>query len=237
MHIEAGDPILMLAGIHAGCYELIGTPRVRSVRDLKGKRVAVPSLGGGPHTFIAAIAAHVGLNPTKDINWVILPGPVEAKQQLADGKVDAYLGFPTDPRELGAKKVGHVIVNSNVDRPWSQYFCCMLLANRQFVQQHPVATKRGLRALLKATDLCASAPERVANLLVANGYTTQREDALQALKAIPYNRWRAFNPEDSVRFYALRLQEAGMIKSTPQKIIAQGTDWRFFNELKNELKG
>jgi NitT/TauT family transport system substrate-binding protein len=40
-----------------------------------------------------------------------------------------------------------------------------------------------------------------------------------------------------VRFYALRLHEAGMIKSSPQKIIAQGSDWRFLNELRKELKG
>ena len=36
---------------------------------------------------------------------------------------------------------------------------------------------------------------------------------------------------------ALRLHEAGMVKSSPQKLIAQGTDWRFLNELKKELKG
>ena len=53
----------------------------------------------------------------------------------------------------------------------------------------------------------------------------------------PYNRWHEDNPEDTVRFYALRLHEAGMIKSTPQKIIAQSTDWRFLNALKKELKG
>ena len=46
-----------------------------------------------------------------------------------------------------------------------------------------------------------------------------------------------FDPDASMRFYALRLHEAGMIKSSPQKIIAQGTDWRFITELKNELKG
>jgi NitT/TauT family transport system substrate-binding protein len=236
MHIEAGDPISMIAGIHVGCFELLGTERVRSVRDLKGKRVAVRSLGGGHHTFISAMAAHVGVNPTRDINWVILP-PAEAKLQLADGKVDAYLGFPPDPQELRAKNVGHVIVNSNVDRPWSQYFCCTLNANREFVKRQPVATKRALRAILKATDLCASDPERVADLLIAKGYTTQRHYALQALKAIPFNRWRAYDPEDTVRFYALRLHEAGMIKSSPQKIIALGTDWRSLNELKKELKG
>jgi hypothetical protein len=45
-----------------------------------------------------------------------------------------------------------------------------------------------------------------------------------------------FDPEDSMRFYALRLREVGMIKSTPNEILAQGTDWRFVNELKRELK-
>jgi NitT/TauT family transport system substrate-binding protein len=39
-----------------------------------------------------------------------------------------------------------------------------------------------------------------------------------------------------VRFYALRLQEAGLIKSNPNKIIAENTDWRFFNEVRRELK-
>ena len=59
----------------------------------------------------------------------------------------------------------------------------------------------------------------------------------QVLKEIPYDRWRTYDPEDTVRFFALRLREAGMIRSTPQKIIATGTDWRFLNELKKELKG
>jgi NitT/TauT family transport system substrate-binding protein len=57
------------------------------------------------------------------------------------------------------------------------------------------------------------------------------------MKEIPYGRWRDFDPEDAVRFHALRLHEVGMIKSSPKKIIADGTDWRFINELKKELKG
>ena len=48
---------------------------------------------------------------------------------------------------------------------------------------------------------------------------------------------REYDPADTMRFYALRLHEAGMIKSSPQKLLAQATDWRFLNELKRELKG
>jgi NitT/TauT family transport system substrate-binding protein len=56
------------------------------------------------------------------------------------------------------------------------------------------------------------------------------------MRDVPYTQWRAYDPEDTVRFYALRLREAGMIKSGPQQIISRGTDWRFLNDVKRQLK-
>jgi NitT/TauT family transport system substrate-binding protein len=231
--VEAGDPVVILAGGHVGCFELFGTDQVRAIRDLKGKTVAVLELGSGQHVFISTLAAYVGLDPGKDINFVTHPSAV-SMQLLAEGKIDAFLGFPPEPQELRAKKIGHVVVNSMVDRPWSQYFCCMVAGNRGFVQKHPVATKRALRAILKGADVCAREPERAARFIVDKGYTNNYEYALELMKDLPYGQWREYDPEDTVRFYALRLREAGMIKSSPQKIIAQGTDWRFLNEIKKE---
>jgi NitT/TauT family transport system substrate-binding protein len=236
MELDAGRPIVLLAGDHVGCFELFGTERVRAVRDLKGKTVAVTQLGLTQHVFLASMVAHVGLNPSTDVNFVAHP-PDDAKKLLAAGKVDAYLGFPPDPQELKDKKIGHVVVNSSVDRPWSQYFCCFATANREFVRKHPVATKRALRAVLKATNTCALAPEQAARTLVDRGYTPRYDYALQTMKDVVYDKWRELDPEDTLRFYALRLREAGMVKSNPNQIIAQGTDWRFLNELKKELKG
>jgi NitT/TauT family transport system substrate-binding protein len=94
-----------------------------------------------------------------------------------------------------------------------------------------------MRAILKATDLCVNQPERVAQRIVDAGYATRYDYALQTLKEIPYTRWREYDPGDTVRFYSLRLRESGLIRATPNKILADGTDWRFFNELKRELKG
>ena len=160
---------------------------------------------------------------------------------LAEKKIDALLlssGIPPYPQELRAKKIGHVILNSTMDRPWSQYFCCLLTANREFVRKHPVATKRALRAILKRRICAHVEPERTARLLVEKGYAKNDdyEYVHQMMKEMPYGQWREYEPEDTVRFYALRLHEVGMIKSSPQKIIAQGTDWRFLRELKKELK-
>jgi len=157
-------------------------------------------------------------------------------RMLAEGKIDAFLGFPPEPQELRAKKIGHVVVSSAADRPWSQYFCCMVTGNRDFVRKNPVATKRALRALLKSASVCALEPERVARALVDQGFTAEYAYALQTMKEIPYDRWRVYNPDDTLRFYALRLHEAGIVKKSPNRIIADGTDWRFLEELKKELK-
>jgi NitT/TauT family transport system substrate-binding protein len=129
-----------------------------------------------------------------------------------------------------------VILNTATDRPWSQYFCCIAFGNRDFVRERPVATKRALRAILKAADMCASQPEKAAQRLVDEAFAERYETALQVLTELPYNVWREYDPEDSLRFYALRLHEVGMIESSPNALIAEGTDWRFLDELKRELK-
>jgi NitT/TauT family transport system substrate-binding protein len=236
LEVDTGKPVVLLGGAHVGCLELVGTDRVRSLRDLKGKTVAVSALGAPGHVFLASMLTYVGMNPRQDVRWVTHPLS-DSLRLLAAGKIDAYMIVPPVTQELRAKKIGHVIVNTTTDRPWSQYFCCMIAANREFVRKNPVATKRAFRAILKGDAMCALEPERSAKLLVDKGITTHYDYAVQMMKELPYGRWRDYDPEDTVRFYSLRLNEAGMIKSSPQKIISHGTDWRFLRELKKELKG
>jgi NitT/TauT family transport system substrate-binding protein len=234
-YLDKGVPVVVLGGVHLGCYELFGTQQVRAVRDLKGKTVAVDELGGPQHIFLSSMAAYVGLDPRKDINWLVGPSE-ESMQFFIEGKADAFLGFPPQPQELRARKIGHVVVNTGIDRPWSQYYCCMLTGNREFVEKNPIATKRAMRAIFKAADLCAQQPERAARLMVERGFTKRYDFALETLKDVRYDAWRTYDPDNTLRFHALRLHEVGMIKSAPDKIIAKGADWRFLNELKRELK-
>jgi NitT/TauT family transport system substrate-binding protein len=235
LSLDRGEPLVILAGVHVGCFELFSQEKVRSVRELKGRTVAVTE-EGGRRAFVASMTVQAGLDPRKDLHFVEQPSR-EGMRLFTEGKVDAFMGFTPEPQELRAKQIGHVVVSTALDRPWSQYFCCLAAANRAFVQRRPVATKRALRALLKAADVCANNPERVARFLVDKGYTDSYVSTLQTMQEVPYDKWREYNPEDTVRFFALRLQEAGLITSTPQKLIAQGTDWRFLTELKKELKG
>ena len=235
--VDAGDPIVMLTGVHVGCYELFASDRIRSVRDLKGKTIGVTEPGSGSHMFLVSLLSYVGLDSNKDVTLVTKPQE-EAFSLFATGKLDAYQAFSEEVQELLARKIGHVIISSTTDRPWSQYFCCMLAGNRGFIRKHPIASKRATRAILKASSMCALEPERAARFVVDRGFTAAPyERVLDTLKSLPYTKWRDSDPQDTIRFYAVRLHEAGMIKSSPRKILAQGTDWRFLNELKKELKG
>ena len=184
--------------------------------------------------MLKIIAASVGLDPAKDINWIAIGG-ASKNDLLTNGKIDAFMTSPPRAQELRARGTGHVILNSELDRPWSQYFCCMLVGSADFVRRNPIATKRVVRAMMRATDICAAKPDWVAQRLVDRGHTTSYNYVRQGLDDVSYRAWRDYDAEDAVRFWALRERELGMIKSSPDKIIATGTDWRFLREVRKEL--
>ena len=233
--IDGGGAVTVLTGVHVGCFELFGKEGIRNIGDLKGKTVGVAALGSSDHLFVSVMAAQIGLDPANDIHWITSQSPTPA-ELFADGKIDACLGLPPVPRELRARNIGYVVVNSAMDRPWSEYFCRMLAGHREYVRQYPIATKRIVRAILKGADFCASQPAASAQRLIDARFADRYDYALQTIRDVPYDKWREYDAEDTMRFYALRLHELGFVKSTPQKIIADGTDWRFLDELKRELK-
>ena len=220
--LDKGLPIVLLMGLHLGCYELFGSSKVSSIRDLGGKKIAVVWLNSSGHLMLSIMLAYVGIDPNKDVHWVT-PGPGsrnptdEAMQLLAEGKVDAYIGFPPEPQELRAQKIGRVLVSTTLDRPWSEYFCCFVAARQglrpeasggdQASPARDCQSGRRVRARTRARRSVPCGPRLHAGL----------RRAVQTLKELPYGKWRDYNPADRLRFYALRLHEAAMIKSSPQK--------------------
>ena len=228
--------IVALGGIHVGCYELFASEPIRTISDLKGKRVGINDFHWGEHLYISIMAAYVGLDPKSDIDWVTRKAgsPLEL---FVEGKTDAFLGFPPEPQMLRARGHSRVILNTVLDHPWSQYFCCVMFGNRIWVRDHPVTTKRFLRAMYKAAEFCTANPAQAAQRLVDGRYAERYDFALETIKAIPYDLWHEYDVEDTMRFFALRMYDAGMLKNNLNTLLAEGTDWRFVNALKRELKG
>ena len=232
--IANGAPIKVLSGLHAGCVEIFGNDNVETVQDLKGKRIAVHGLGSPERFLLSSILAFIGVQDA-EIEWVFAH-PNEWTPMLVKGEVDALASFPPLNYYLHDEGIGHVILNTTTDKPWKHMFCCMVAANSTFAQENPIAAKRALRAILKANQLCSEQPEVAAKWLVEEGQSPTIDYAMRTLTDLPYDTWDTYDPEDTLRFYALRLQEAGIIDATPESIIADGTDWGPLNQLLKEMK-
>jgi NitT/TauT family transport system substrate-binding protein len=236
--MDAGAPVTLLSGLHLGCFDVWAKSDVHGLLDLKGRTVGFAGPAASVDKIMLRIMLSlVGLDPDREVDWVTSTESGSPMDLFFEGKIDAFLAVPPFRQELIARNIGHAIFSSVTDRPWSQYYCCYLTISTKFVDKYPVATKRVLRAILKATDLCASQPALMAQLLVEQGYTTRFDYAFKELSELRYDVWRDYDPEDTLLFYGLKLHEAGLIKSSPQELIAAHTDWRFLNELKRELKG
>ncbi len=232
---DAGDQLVILAGVQNSQFVLFGNDRVQSLRDLKGKRIwGKRDATDGSYSLMATLLAYVGIDIQREVEFVEL-SVAELVPQFLAGTIDAMNIVRPYSTGLRNANIGHVLIDGMVDPPWSQYFGSMAMANRDFVEKHPAATKRALRAIMRATDVCAKEPERAARYLLDNGYTQfTYESTLDGIPGQSFAVWREFNPEDTVRFSALRLREAGLVKSTPDQLIARATDWRFLNEIKRE---
>jgi len=234
---ERDDQLVILAGVQSNPFQLFGNDSVQSLRDLKGKRIFVLKRDAADAIYglWATLLAYVGIDLERDVDFVE-GSAADLVAQITAGTMDAWLSVEPLTAIFRNAGFGHVFLDALTDPPWSQYFGRMATGNKGFVEKHPAATKRALRAILKATDVCAREPERAARYLVDRGFTEWDYDlALSAITGPSYAAWREFNPEDTVRFNALRLREAGLIKSTPDELIARATDWHFLEEIKREL--
>ena len=176
LRIDTGKPLVLLSGLHVGCLEPFGNERVRTIRDLKGKTVIIPGLGSANHIFLASMAAYVGLDPNKEINWVTdlaVRPPAEWARLLAEGQFDAIMVAP--PRSLAFREqgVGHVVVNMTTDRPWSQYFALHGRGPPGLCPAAPRGHQAGAARPLESRHLCALEPGPAARYLLDKGYTKQ----------------------------------------------------------------
>jgi NitT/TauT family transport system substrate-binding protein len=224
-------------------------PGIATLRDLRGKSIAVFAKNTGDQffNFFATTLAYVGIDPVKDVTFFeVGPNYAALMKAFVDGRSDAFLAaadgaavLRRNPRTPSTK-----ILDQSVDKPWSQYVCCMLTANRDWARQHPVATKRFTRAVMRAADATVKDLPRAAHLGVAGGFqpllehptALSDEQIINETIAMPSYDWRELDPEETVRFFALRLGDVKLIKSTPQQILAQGSDVAYLRQLQKELK-
>src|SRR5260370_5867724 len=119
---DRGVELTVLGGVHVGCFELFVNDGSRSLAELKGKRVGITFLGSPGHLFLAAIAAHVGIDPSQDLHWVTSEQPAGPIELFTAGRGGALLPFPPLPHKIRGSLRGPVLHTSPLCTPRSRWF-------------------------------------------------------------------------------------------------------------------
>src|SRR5438552_5931980 len=248
--IDAGAPLVALAGLHTGCIMVFARRGIDTVADLRGKTIGIntkmvtvlgKSVLGLDYGFLVSLLAHIGMQPS-DANFVELGENASLTTPFIDGKVDAiFTGGAGGPVLLAnPKNPGHVVLDSSLDKPWSQNYCCLLVTARDWYTAHPVAAKRATRAIVRAIDEAKKDRRAAAKAAIDKGtYKANPAITEQVIYDVIKDEsfdWREFDPEETMRFFALRLSDAKLVKKSPQQIIADGVDFTYFRQLRKDLR-
>src|SRR5438876_1403082 len=210
--IEQGLDVKFTGGIHRGCLRVQAgaNTSIRTVKDLRGKRIGVPGMGTPPCIFANRVLGANGLNPSKEVTWLVFPAG-ELGLALDKGEVDAVADSePIGSMLLAQGKVRN-IADQAVDMPYADEYCCAVLVNGKFLARNPKASAAATRALLKAAKWVETNPKAAAKLSVEGKYLASTVDqntvAISHLRYVP----SVSGAQTAVKLAAAEMKTAGML--------------------------
>lgn len=212
--IEQGLDVKFTGGIHRGCLRLQVPVKssIRKVEDLRGKRIAVPGMGTPPFIFAYRVLGTQGLDAARDVSWIVYPAG-ELGLALEKGEVDAIANSEPIGSLLVTQGKVRNLADQATDFPYSEEYCCAVLANGKFIQKNPKATAAATRALLKAAKWVETNPGAAAKISVEKKYLASTVDqntfAISHLRYIP----SVEGARTAVRLAAGEMQKAGMLRA------------------------
>ncbi|MCB5272669.1 putative aliphatic sulfonates-binding protein [Arthrobacter sp. SO5] len=156
-----GESISIIAGAASGGAQLVVKPEIASAKDLKGKKLASPQLGGTQDVALRAWLGKQGYKTSTDGSGDVAINPTENAQTLKlfqDGKLDgAWLPEPWASRlvlQAGAK----VLVDEKDLWDKGEFITTVLIVNKKFAADHPDTVKALLKGHVESVDWLEAAP-------------------------------------------------------------------------------
>jgi NitT/TauT family transport system substrate-binding protein len=241
--IEQGLDVKFTGGIHRGCLRVQASTKgdIKTVKDLKGKRIGVPGMGTPPFIFANRVLGANGIDPAREVTWLVFPAG-ELGLALDKGEVDAVADSEPIGSMLVAQGKVRNVADQAVDAPYNQEYCCAVLANGKFLKENPKTTAGATRALLRAAKWVEANPAAAARLSVEKKYLAstveQNAVAISHLRYVP----SVLGAETAVKLASGEMKLAGMLApSTDVEALAKkafvhldGVTDEWLNSVKTE---
>ncbi|HWB11166.1 MAG TPA: ABC transporter substrate-binding protein [Pirellulales bacterium] len=240
--IEQGLDVKITGGIHTGCLRVQAGVKsdIKSVADLKGKKIGVPThLGSPPFLFASRVLVASGIDPSpekEEVIWEVFP-PDVLGQALEDGRIDAVA--TSDP--IGTILLGQGLVRTIADQaedpPYSEEYCCAAVVSGKLAKQNPAAAAKVTRALLKGAKWVGQNPATAARLSVEKKYLASsieiNTQAISKLKYLP----GVSSCRQSVDQAALEMKKAGLLKPSTDPAALAKRAWLDLDGVTDEWVG
>jgi len=217
--IEQGMDIKITAGVHTGCLRLQTGAKsvISSVKDLKGKKIGVPThIGSPPYLFASRVLAANGIDPRPeggDVQWLAFPPDVLGKA-IDDGRIDAMATSDPIGTILLGKGVVKTLADQAEDAPYKDEYCCAAVVSGKLAREQPAAAAKVTRAILKGAKWVEENTTAAARMAVEKKYITASPEVnAQALSKLKY-RPGVSRCRRSIDDAAKEMKTAGLLKPT-----------------------
>lgn len=220
---EGSDIILLAQQVGRPTFSMMATPDIKSIADLKGKKIGV-SFGGSTFAGTKALLELYKMNPEKDVQYVSIPGSQPKIAAMQQGIIQAALLAP--PSDYVALKAGFKRL-ANLADVFKDTSFSGLAATGKTIKENPQFVKRMVRGVIHARDY----PEDAIQTMIKH-WRMEREVSVDA-----YNLVReALIPVPTEKGVDLMAQwQAVALNTKPKRPVREYMDLRFVNEVMVEL--
>jgi NitT/TauT family transport system substrate-binding protein len=210
--IEQGLDVKITGGVHTGCLRVQAGAKtdIKGVEGLRGKKIGIPTMGSPPFLFASRVLAANGMDPRKDVTWIVVAPDVMALA-LDNGQVDAIATSEPIGSILTAQGKVRTIADQAMDAPYRDEYCCATVVSGKLAARNPVSAAKVTRALLKGARWVEENPTAAANLSVEKKYIASSAElnaqAIAKLKYIP----SISKCRDSIGLAAREMKTAGLL--------------------------
>jgi NitT/TauT family transport system substrate-binding protein len=210
--IEQGLDVKFTAGIHKGCLRVQAPVKgnIHKVSDLRGKIIGVPGMGTPPFIFAHRVIGAHGIDARRDIDWRVYPAG-ELGLAMQKGEIDACANSEPIGSLLLAQGIVRNVADQAKDPPYSDEYCCAVIANGRWLAMNQEAGAAATRAMLKAAKWVNENPRAAAHLSVEKKYLASNPElnttAIGNLNYLP----SVLGGEEAVRSAAAEMKTAGML--------------------------